>query len=68
VGLVEQTRAEAAAQMVRFMPEQVVEATLDAIGDPTPAEQRVSPDVERVLRRSPRAYAEWVGRAVAAFR
>jgi uncharacterized protein YbjT (DUF2867 family) len=68
VRLVEQTRAEAAAQMVRFMPERVVEATLDAIGDPVPAEQRVSPDVQRVLGRSPRAYAEWVGREVAAFR
>jgi uncharacterized protein YbjT (DUF2867 family) len=68
VRLVEQSRAEAAAQMVRFMPERVVEATLDAIGDPVPAEQRVSPDVERVLGRSPRAYAEWVGRTVGAFR
>jgi uncharacterized protein YbjT (DUF2867 family) len=68
VRLVEQPRAEARAQMLRFMPEQAVEATLDILGEPTPAEQRVSPDVERVLGRPPRAYAEWVGRHVAAFR
>jgi uncharacterized protein YbjT (DUF2867 family) len=68
VRLVEQTRAEARAQMVRFMPGPVVEATLGALGEPTPAEQRVSPDVERVLGRPPRAYAEWVERNVAAFR
>jgi uncharacterized protein YbjT (DUF2867 family) len=68
VRLVEQPRAEARAQMLQFMPEQAVEATLDILGEPTPAEQRVSPDVERVLGRPPRAYAEWVGRNVAAFR
>ena len=67
VRLVEQSRAEAKAQMLQFMPERVVEATLDALGEPTPAEQRVSPDVQRVLGRPPRAYAEWVGRNVAAF-
>jgi uncharacterized protein YbjT (DUF2867 family) len=68
VRLVEQTRAEATAQMVRFMPEPVVEVTLDAIGDPMPAERRVSPDVQLVLGRPPRAYAEWVARNIAAFR
>jgi uncharacterized protein YbjT (DUF2867 family) len=67
VRLVEQSRAEAKAQMLHFMPEPVVEATLDALGEPTPAERRVSPDVERVLARPPRAYADWVGRNVAAF-
>ena len=54
--------------MLQFMPERVVEATLDALGGPTAAEQRVSPDVQRVLGRPPRAYVEWVGRNVAAFR
>jgi uncharacterized protein YbjT (DUF2867 family) len=68
VRFVELTRAEAKAQMVRFMPEPVVEATLDAIGGPMPAEQRVSPDVEQVLGRPPRAYTEWVGRNITAFR
>jgi uncharacterized protein YbjT (DUF2867 family) len=68
VRLVELSRAEAKAQMVQLMPERVVEATLDAIGEPMPAEQRVSPDVERVLGRPARAYAEWVGRNITAFR
>jgi uncharacterized protein YbjT (DUF2867 family) len=68
VRLVEQSRAEAKAQMLRFMPEPVVEATLGALGEPTPAEQRVSTDAERILGRPPRAYAEWAGRTVAAFR
>jgi hypothetical protein len=54
--------------MLRFMPEPVVETTLDAIGEPTPAEQRISPDVERVLGRAPRTFADWVQRNIAAFR
>jgi uncharacterized protein YbjT (DUF2867 family) len=66
--IVEVSRADAKTQMLQHMPEPVVEATLDAIGTPTPAEQRVSPDVERVLHRPPRPYAEWVGRNGAAFR
>ncbi|QYN34612.1 NAD(P)H-binding protein [Pseudonocardia sp. DSM 110487] len=68
VRLVEQTRAEAKAQMLRFMPERVADTTLDIFGEATPADQRVSPDVERVLGRPPRAYAEWVGRNITAFR
>jgi uncharacterized protein YbjT (DUF2867 family) len=68
VRLVEQSRAEARAQMLAFMPEQGADATLDILGKPTPDEQRVSPDVERVLGRPPRAYAEWAGRNIAAFR
>jgi uncharacterized protein YbjT (DUF2867 family) len=68
VRFVEQTREEARAQMLRFMPEAVVETTLDAIGEPNAAEQRISPDVERVLGRAPRTFAEWVRRNIAAFR
>ncbi|MDQ0752555.1 hypothetical protein QF034_006786 [Streptomyces africanus] len=34
----------------------------------TPAEQRVSPDAERILGRAPRPFAEWARRHVAAFR
>jgi uncharacterized protein YbjT (DUF2867 family) len=68
VRFVEQTRAQARAQMLRFLPEPVVETTLDAIGEPTPAEQRISPDVERVLGRAPRTFADWVQRNIAAFR
>ncbi|MFF2187053.1 NAD(P)H-binding protein [Streptomyces sp. NPDC058155] len=68
VRFVEQTRDEAAAQMLRFMPEPVVGTTLAILGEPTPAELRVSPDVERVLGRAPRSFADWAGRHIAAFR
>lgn len=68
VRFVEQTREEARAQMLRFMPEQVVEGTLAILGEPLDAEQRISPDVERVLGRAPRSFSDWAGRNVAAFR
>jgi len=53
IRFIEQTRDEARAQMLQFMPEPVVETTLAILGEPTPAEQRISPDVERVLGRAP---------------
>lgn len=68
VRFTEQTRDEAAARMLRFMPEPVVETTLAILGEPTPAELRVSPDIERVLGRTPRGFADWAARNVAAFR
>ncbi|WP_326825784.1 SDR family oxidoreductase [Streptosporangium sp. NBC_01756] len=64
----EQTREEARAQMLQFMPEPVVDGTLSILGEPTAAEQKVSPDVERLLGRAPRAFADWAARNVAAFR
>jgi len=45
-----------------------VRATLDILGDPSPGLRRVSPDVERILGRPPRAYAEWAARNASAFR
>jgi uncharacterized protein YbjT (DUF2867 family) len=68
VRFVEQTREEAHAQMAQFMPLPVVEGTLTILGEPTADEQRVSPDVERVLGRAPRAFADWARRNAAAFR
>ncbi|GIH97408.1 NmrA family transcriptional regulator [Planobispora siamensis] len=68
VRFVEQTREEARAQMLAFMPAPVVETTLAILGEPTPAERRISPDVERVLGRAPRAFADWAARNAAAFR
>jgi uncharacterized protein YbjT (DUF2867 family) len=68
IRFIEQTRDEARAQMLQFMPEPVVETTLDILGEPNPAEQRISPDVERVLGRAPRTFADWVQRHIAAFR
>lgn len=54
--------------MVRLMPAQVVDATLAILGSPSAGEQRVSPDVERVIGRPPRTFAEWVARNAAAFK
>ncbi|SEH00839.1 Uncharacterized conserved protein YbjT, contains NAD(P)-binding and DUF2867 domains [Nonomuraea solani] len=68
VQFVEQSRAEARAQMLQFMPEPIVESTLDILGTPKAAEQRVSPDVERILGRPPRTFAEWAMRNTSAFK
>jgi uncharacterized protein YbjT (DUF2867 family) len=68
VRFVPQTREEARAVMLGFMPPEVAEATLDILGAPTPEEQRVSPDVERVLGRPPRPFAEWAARFAGAFK
>lgn len=68
VRFIEQTRDEARAQMLQFLPEAVVDTTLDILGEPTPAEQRISPDVEQVLGRVPRTFADWAQRHIAAFR
>jgi uncharacterized protein YbjT (DUF2867 family) len=68
VRFAEQTRAQARNQMLGYMPEPVVEATLDALGTPSAAEQSVSPDAGRLLGRPPRTFAEWAARNIAAFR
>ena len=64
----ELTRAEAKAGMTRSMPGELADDTLDILSSPTPAELRVSPDVERVLGRPPRSFADWAARNIAAFR
>ncbi|UKY54564.1 NAD(P)H-binding protein [Streptomyces inhibens] len=68
IRFIEQTRDEARAQMLQFMPEPVAETTLAILGEPNPAEQRISPDVEQVLGRAPRTFAEWAARNIAAFK
>jgi uncharacterized protein YbjT (DUF2867 family) len=68
VRFVDLTRDEAKAQMVKFMPEPVVESTLDILGTPTPAEQRVSPAVERILGRPGRTFADWASDNILAFK
>ena len=64
----ELTREEARAAMARSMPAELADDTLDILGSPNPAELRVSPDVERILGRAPRPFADWAARNVAAFR
>ncbi|AQZ63854.1 Oxidoreductase [[Actinomadura] parvosata subsp. kistnae] len=68
VRFVEQSREEARAQMLTFMPEQAVEGTLTILGTPTEEERQVSPDVARLLGRAPRTFASWAARNIAAFR
>lgn len=67
VRFIEQSRDEARAQMLQFMPEPVADGTLAILGEPSPAEQRVSPDVELVLGRAPHTFADWAARNIAAF-
>jgi uncharacterized protein YbjT (DUF2867 family) len=68
VRFVSQTREEARAAMLGFMPPEVADATLGILGAPSPAERRISPDVERVLGRPPRPFAEWASRNARAFK
>ena len=65
---VEQTPDEARAQMLQFMPEPVVDGTLSILGEPTPAEQRISPHVQQLLGRPPHTFAYWIKRHINAFR
>ncbi|MBD3003778.1 MULTISPECIES: SDR family oxidoreductase [unclassified Streptomyces] len=64
----ELTRDEAKSAMTQNMPAELADDTLDILGSPSPAELRVSPDVQRVLGRAPRPFADWAARNVAAFR
>ncbi|MFA3877855.1 hypothetical protein ABS735_30035 [Streptomyces sp. MMCC 100] len=68
VTFVELSREQAHAHMAQFMPEEVIDGTLDVLGLPLPAEQVISPDVENVLRRPARSFGEWVERNLSTFR
>ncbi len=63
----ELTRDEAKAAMTQSMPAELAEDTLDILSSPSPAELRVSPDVQQVLGRAPRPFADWAARNIAAF-
>lgn len=67
VRFVEQTREQAREQMLRYMPGAVADTTLDALGAPTPAELRIGSEVEQVLRRPARTFADWTRRHLTAF-
>ncbi|MFF5479729.1 SDR family oxidoreductase [Streptomyces sp. NPDC012935] len=68
VGFVELTREQAREHMAQFMPEPVIDGTLDILGEPLPAEQRVSPDTEKILGRPAGSFAGWARRNVHAFK
>ncbi|MEV6591771.1 NAD(P)H-binding protein [Streptomyces acidicola] len=67
VTFVELSREQAQAHMAQFMPEDVIDGTLDILGVPLPAEQAISPDTENVLGRPARPFGEWVARNLPAF-
>ncbi|MEU6975616.1 NAD(P)H-binding protein [Streptomyces sp. NPDC046371] len=67
VRFVAQSRAEARAELVRFLPEAAVDGMLDVMGEPRADERRVSPDVERVLGRPGRPFSAWAERNAFAF-
>ena len=64
----ELTRAEAKAGMEQMMPGELADDTLDILSSPTQHELRISPDVQAVLGRAPRTFADWAARNVEAFR
>ncbi|MFE9854584.1 SDR family oxidoreductase [Streptomyces sp. NPDC005780] len=64
----ELTRGEAKAAMSLSMPGELADDTLDIIGSPSPAELRISPDVQQILGRPAGSFADWAARNVAAFR
>ncbi|TDV55376.1 SDR family oxidoreductase [Actinophytocola oryzae] len=68
VRFVELTAGQAREGMLRFMPAPVVDATLDILGSPLPAEQRVSDDVPRTLGRSAVSFGEWARRNALLFK
>ncbi len=68
VQFIEQTRQQAHQQMSAFIPLPVVEGTLAILGEPTPQERQVSPDVPRLLGRPATSFAAWATRNAAAFR
>ncbi|MFF9343415.1 SDR family oxidoreductase [Streptomyces sp. NPDC014773] len=68
VAFVELSRAEAHAHLAGFMPEEVVNGTLDVLGLPLPEEQKAGPDVETVLGRPAAPFEAWVARHLPAFR
>ncbi|MBC9718298.1 NAD(P)H-binding protein [Streptomyces sp. TRM66268-LWL] len=68
VAFVELSREDARAHLAQFMPDEVIDGTLDILGRPLPDEQAVGPDVERVLGRPGRPFGAWVERSLPAFR
>ena len=56
------------AEAIQSPRPEIVETTLDALGQPNSEELTISPDIARVLGRAPRPFAAWADRNAAAFR
>ncbi|MFD9904228.1 NAD(P)H-binding protein [Streptomyces sp. NPDC059063] len=59
---------QARAEMTAYMPADIVDATLDFLGSPKPAEVQVHDTVSAVTGRPARSFAEWARENAAAFR
>lgn len=59
IGFVDLPADRARAEMVRTMPAEYADATLDLIGRPTEDERAVLPTVQQVLGRPARDFATW---------
>ncbi|MFE3456505.1 NAD(P)H-binding protein [Nocardiopsis aegyptia] len=68
IDFVELTRDQAREHLLAAMPASVADGTLDILGAPTEEEVLVGPDVDKVLGRAPRTFADWAARNAAAFR
>jgi uncharacterized protein YbjT (DUF2867 family) len=68
LAFIEVSPEDAREQMLQFMPAPVADATLAILGHPTPEEAQVSPDVEHILGRPGRSFADWAQRNATAFR
>ncbi|GAB2505464.1 NAD(P)H-binding protein [Nocardiopsis aegyptia] len=68
IDFVELTRDQAREHLLAAMPASVADGTLDILGAPSEEEVLVSPDVDKVLGRAPRTFADWAARNAAAFR
>ena len=68
LAFIEVSPDDAREQMLQFMPAPVADATLAILGHPTPEEAQASPDVEKVLSRPARSFADWAQRNAPAFR
>jgi uncharacterized protein YbjT (DUF2867 family) len=67
LAFVEVSHDDAREQMLQFMPAPVADSTLAILGHPTSEEAQVSPDVEKVLGRPGRSFADWAERNAGAF-
>lgn len=68
LAFIEVSPDDAREQMLQFMPAPVADATLAILGHPVPEEAQGSPDVEKILGRPARSFADWAQRNASAFR
>lgn len=68
LSFVELSRDQAFAGMSQMMPPAIAEGTLNILGEPLPAEQKVSDAIERLVGRPGTAFENWAERHAGAFR